>query len=358
MAPLTSVQYALKQSPDGPAMTYAIFSIVANDVSPSGCSAYTYAQYSYSPYARAPFYQLSEQLIDDASVNGGTHPAFPFLTGHGGANQVTLYGYLGLRLLPDDTLHISPNLPPQIPRLRFRTFYWRGWPITAHANYTHTTVARAVDTRELDTADEKYANASIKVQVGTTKDKMYELKADGTPLVLENRKTATVPTINGNIAQCQPARSAGEFVPGQFPMSVVDGAASTKWQPLHASKAASVTVTLPPTAKGITGFFFDWAQAPPVNATVVLHDEETADLATASADRVYSFNVNISSPYNAQANDNDIHLEPGNSSSVTWAAKSAKYATLWVEGNQALGAREVQYKNGTGATVAEFAVLV
>ncbi|KAM0081581.1 alpha,alpha-trehalase ath1 [Fusarium odoratissimum] len=89
--------YANKQSPDGPAMTWAIYSIVADELSPSGCSAYTYAQYSYKPYTRPPFYQLSEQLVDNATVNGGTHPAYPFLTGHGGANQVTIFGYLGLR---------------------------------------------------------------------------------------------------------------------------------------------------------------------------------------------------------------------------------------------------------------------
>jgi hypothetical protein len=75
-------------------MTYAIFSIVANEVSPSGCSSYTYQQYSEQPYARAPWFQFSEQLLDDYTANGGTHPAYPFLTGHGGANQVVLFGYL------------------------------------------------------------------------------------------------------------------------------------------------------------------------------------------------------------------------------------------------------------------------
>ncbi|KAL8962737.1 MAG: hypothetical protein Q9183_005109, partial [Haloplaca sp. 2 TL-2023] len=89
------IYYAGKQSLDGPGMTYAIFSIVASEVVPSGCSSYTYQQYSEHPYARAPWFQFSEQLTDDFDTNGGTHPAFPFLTGHGGANQVTLFGYLG-----------------------------------------------------------------------------------------------------------------------------------------------------------------------------------------------------------------------------------------------------------------------
>jgi trehalose/maltose hydrolase-like predicted phosphorylase len=137
--------YAGKQSPNGPGMTYAIFSIVANEVSPSGCSAYTYQQYSENPYIRPPWFQFSEQLVDDYVSNGGTHPAYPFLTGHGGANQVVLFGYLGLRYVPDFTLHIYPALPPQIPQIRYRTFHWQGWPITAFSNQTHTTLSRATN---------------------------------------------------------------------------------------------------------------------------------------------------------------------------------------------------------------------
>jgi hypothetical protein len=33
--------------------------------------------------------------VDNTTINGGTHPAYPFLTGHGGSNQVAIYGYLG-----------------------------------------------------------------------------------------------------------------------------------------------------------------------------------------------------------------------------------------------------------------------
>lgn len=340
-------------------MTWAIFSIVANDVSQSGCSAYTYAQYSYSPYARAPFYQLSEQIVDDPNTNGGTHPAYPFLTGHGGANQVALYSYLGLRLVPDDILHVSPNLPPQIHRLRYRTFYWRGWPITAHANYTHTTISRAVDVPELDTADTKYTNSSIKLQVGNgTSAETHELHFNGTAVVIQNRQIASTNTVTNNIAQCRPALSKAAFVPGQFPISLVDGDASTKWQPQYAANVSSATISLPETNKTITGLYFDWAQLPPVNVTVLLHDDDNADLGAASADNMLSFKVNISSPFDAaNVNDNDIRLQQGNSSTVSWVTKSKKFATLFIEGNQGLGPLELEYKNGTGATVAEFAVL-
>ena len=246
-------------------MTYAIFSIVANQVSTSGCSAYTYQQYSYNPYIRAPFFQLSEQLDDDFTTNGGTHPAFPFLTGHGGANQAVLFGYLGLRYLPSNSIFVDPSLPPQIPQVKYRTFYWHGWPISAQSNYTHTTISRATTTTPLTTADSSYNHTSINVQVGSgSSQKSYTLPADGSSLVIVNRQIGGVNTVSGNLIQCQPASSTDGYQPGQFPFSINDGAASTKWQPTFANNLSSITITLPDSAQGkpISGFYFDWAQAP------------------------------------------------------------------------------------------------
>jgi hypothetical protein len=51
-------------------MTYSVFAIDANALSPSGCAAYTYALNSFLPYLRAPWYQLSEQAVDDPAKNG------------------------------------------------------------------------------------------------------------------------------------------------------------------------------------------------------------------------------------------------------------------------------------------------
>ena len=55
-------------------MTYSIFAINANELSPSGCSAYTYTQNGFEPYLRAPWYQFSEQVNDDPDTNGNTTP--------------------------------------------------------------------------------------------------------------------------------------------------------------------------------------------------------------------------------------------------------------------------------------------
>ncbi|KAJ5885375.1 Acid trehalase [Penicillium taxi] len=357
--------YANKQSTDGPAMTWAIFSIVANEISPSGCSAYTYGQYAYKPYTRAPFYQMSEQLIDNSTTNGGTHPAFPFLTGHGGSNQVVLFGYLGLRLLPDDILHVEPNLPPQIPYLKYRTFYWRGWPISAWSNHTHTTISRA-STAPLATADQRFENSSITINSGfELNSTTYHLPLNGF-VSIPNRQIGSQNTVSGNLVQCQSIESPNSYQPGQFPIAANDGAASTKWQPSSAANWSSLTVELGAGAI-VSGFYFDWAQEPPVNATVIFHNETldnpvqtyiTSDGASVLKVATELNNIILSNPYNA-TNVDVIAIPAGNTTNVTLSKPipAARFASLLIVGNQALDAVDVQFQNGTGATVAEWAIL-
>jgi hypothetical protein len=366
---LTPTQYANKQSPDGPAMTWAIFSAVANEMSPSGCSAYTYAQYAFKPYARAPFYQMSEQLLDNATTNGGTHPAFPFLTGHGGSNQVVLFGYLGLRLLPDDILHVDPNLPPQIPYLKYRTFYWRGWPISAWSNYTHTTIARA-HSQPLSTADTRFQDGPITVHAGPESNyTSYTLPSRGAGIVIPNRQIGYINTIPGNLVQCQPITSSDTYEPGQFPISAVDGATSTKWQPALAANISAVTVSFgSEMGQLVSGFKFDWAQAPPVNATVIFHNKSLDDpvqVFKGGSSKDYQVvsmlsNITLSNPYEPGTTNLDaIAIPIGNTTNVTLSAPvpAAKYASLLIVGNQALDEVDVKAQNGTGATVAEWAII-
>lgn len=100
--------YAMRQVSTGPAMTFPIFSIVASSILDSGCSGESYLMKSVQPYLRAPFAQFSEQSSDNYESNGGTHPAFPFLTAHGGFLQAILHGLLGLRFtykIIDDRIH-------------------------------------------------------------------------------------------------------------------------------------------------------------------------------------------------------------------------------------------------------------
>ncbi|GIZ45924.1 hypothetical protein CKM354_000907000 [Cercospora kikuchii] len=344
--------YAAAQSPDGPAMTYGVFSIVANRESPSGCSSYTYDLYGSKPYTRGPWFQFSEQLIDDRTLNGGTHPAFPFLTGVGGANRVAVFGYLGLRLMVDK-LNIDPSLPPQIPQLTYRTIYWQGWPVKAFSNQTHTTLTRSGE--PLSTANSTFSDAPIPVTISISGTKIYELQPNSS-ITIENRQIGLNKTWAGNIAQCRPAMSEQDYEPGQFPLSAVDGAVSTKWQPSLANTTSSLTVELPQPFVPITEIRFDWAQAPPTSYRVTFHNlsdtSEVPPLEVTSSD-----DVEVSNPYDPAVED-VIRSYSSNMTNVTldqpvW---SAIYATLEIFGSHANDGTANE-KNGTGASVAEFAVI-
>ncbi|KAI5291363.1 hypothetical protein KEM54_005165 [Ascosphaera aggregata] len=362
--------YALKQSKDGPGMTYAIFSIAASELSPSGCPGYTYSLNSYQPYIRGPWFQFSEQMIDDPSINGGTRPAFPFLTGHGGANQVVLFGYLGYRQVPDMTLHIQPNIPPQIPHIKFRTFYWRGWPIQAESNYTHTVIRRPTDKEPLFNADMTFANISIEVKVGN--DTKYMLPVNSSITIL-NRQSASNTTTPDDIAQCRPAISSSSNVPGQFPVAAVDGMASTQWQPIDASALSALTIELPESEVGsyIQGFQFNWATSPPNTASVLLHDQpleipeirnssqtpQLPDFANATV-ALEPKKIEISHPYDPNE-FNVIKVYQGNTTNVTLPEpiEAKRLVTLFVWGNQGLSKEEMKATDSLGATVADFVVL-
>ena len=330
-------------------MTFSTFSIVASQVAIEGCAGYTYQQYSEQPYARAPWFQFSEQLVDDYMANGGTHPAFPFLTGHGGANQVTVFGYLGLNLLPDFILHVNPSLPPQIPNLKYRTIYWQGWPISATSNQTHTTLTRL--SQPYMTANLTYASTSIPVLVGSDNPTMYQLPPNGS-ITLINRAISNATQVAGNIAQCRPVASPDGFQPGQFPLSAVDGTASTKWQPQQANISQSISVFLGSGVfQPVTGFFFDWAQNAPTNISVHFHNTSVLD---ANALTVLELsNIVISDPYNA-TQVNIITPYMSNTTNVTLEVPkySGEYATLSIQGNQGDPST-----NATGASVAEWAII-
>ncbi|SMY22156.1 unnamed protein product [Zymoseptoria tritici ST99CH_1A5] len=344
--------YAAAQSADGPAMTYGVFSIVANRESPSGCASYTYDLYGSQPYTRGPWFQFSEQLIDDWTLNGGTHPAFPFLTGVGGANRVAVFGYLGLRLTPEH-LNIDPSLPPQIPNLTYRTIYWQGWPIKAVSNSTHTTLTRL--SAPLENANTTFTNSPIPVTISLEGTEVYSLHPNDT-LTVPNRQIGETKTDPGNIAQCRPVSSDTDYVPGQFPLSAVDGAVSTVWQPLYSNTTSSLTVELPQPFVPISAIHFDWAQAPPTSYRVTFHN--LSDTTSVPAVNVTaSDNVKISDPFNVE---NEFVIRPymSNTTNVTLPEPvwSARFATLEIRGNQAEVGTQNE-KNGTGATVAEWGLI-
>jgi trehalose/maltose hydrolase-like predicted phosphorylase len=350
--------YAGKQSLDGPAMTYSSFAVVANEVSPSGCSALTYNLYSSSPYARAPWYQYSEQLIDDPDENGGTHPAFPFLTGMGGTNRVAIFGYLGLGLYYE-SLDIDPSLPPQIEYLNYRTFYWMGHGINATSNTTHTTLTRLPrENYTLPSANTTYFDHPIPVTIGTRSQRnndTYNLTYD-TPLIIRNRLIGQTLTVAGNILQCGallPPPQGNK--PGQFPLAAIDGAASTKWQPVAANTTSYLTVDLGTKRFHRVGaVMMDWGSQPPSHFSIFFSNATLRPFtfplsATDDVRNVTSGHVGISAPWDP-INAFEIKTYLGNQTNVTLETPvwSGRYAHLGIRGNQY--GKDVK----SGATVAEW----
>jgi trehalose/maltose hydrolase-like predicted phosphorylase len=352
--------YAAKQSLDGPAMTYSSFAVVANEVSPSGCSALTYNLYSSSPYARAPWYQYSEQLIDDPGENGGTHPAFPFLTGMGGTNRVAIFGYLGLGLYYE-SLDIDPSLPPQIEYLNYRTFYWMGHGINATSNTTHTTLVRLPrDKYTLPTANSTYFDAPIPVTLSTRSGRnngTYLLTYDS-PVVVSNRPIGQTLTVAGNILQCATLLSPPQGnKPGQFPLAAIDGAASTKWQPEYSNETSYLTVDLgSDTFYRVDAVMMDWANQPPSYFEISFSNSTLPPFSSNDDGEdiriVTQANVSVSAPWDP-VTAYEIKTYVGNQTNVTldepvW---SGRYVHLGIRGNQ------VAKGEMGGATVAEWNVM-
>jgi len=335
---------------NGPGMTYGVYSIVANEISSSGCASYTYDLYGSEPYIRAPWFQYSEQLIDNYNANGGTHPAYPFLTGMGGAYRVAIFGYLGLRLMVD-VLNVDPALPPQIPYIEYRTFYWQGHALKAWSNQTHTSISRTGMT--LANANSTYISKAIPVSIGLT-DKRFIIAPNST-IILDNRRLDLNKTVPGNIAQCQRVESAQDYLEGQFPLSAVDGSISTKWQPIFANESSMLTVELVGSSQPISSFHFDWAQLPPQSYKVVFSNSSSfppqSTVNVSSSDK-----ITISSPYDPvdaafivpyASNTTNVTIDP-----PVW---SGRYARLAIYGTQSEDF--ATFKNGSGAMVAEWAII-
>jgi trehalose/maltose hydrolase-like predicted phosphorylase len=107
--------YRRVTDPEGPAMSRSISAIVAAQL---GRRAEAMALFGacYQPHLYGPFYALAE-----TRSNGEVS----FLTGVGGALQVLLFGFAGLRV-HKDALALDPLLPDGWGKLQIRGIQWRG----------------------------------------------------------------------------------------------------------------------------------------------------------------------------------------------------------------------------------------
>ncbi|EKD13683.1 uncharacterized protein L3040_005693 [Drepanopeziza brunnea f. sp. 'multigermtubi'] len=344
--------YANRQSPDGPAMTYSIFAANANGLSPSGCSSFTYALAGTIPYLRAPFYQFSEQVDDDPTTNGDTKPAFPFLTGHGGANQIVPFGFLGLRT-NEPLLRINPSLPPQIPYVRIRNFYYAGSTLSATMNSTHTNLTRLA-TPVSAGVNEVFINQQLPFLVGSLDNPTgYNITVNQT-VTVQNRLYWQIKSIAGNIVQCLPATSEDAHVPGQFPIAAIDGASSTRWQPTTNSTASMLVDTSSQAPKLLTSIQLEWGARPAVLAVVYLGNYTNGVADMTREVKIEINGIEPNRPYNAaEAAVNIFDIEPVQSNVTVFHIPderwSGDYARLEIDG--------CWEKDGKGATVGEFVLV-
>ncbi|GAA6018450.1 hypothetical protein JCM10207_000898 [Rhodosporidiobolus poonsookiae] len=352
--------YSLRNAPDGPAMTWGVFSVIASQLSPMGCASYSYFLQAAQPYSRGPYYQLSEQVNDVWIENGGTNPAFTFLTGSGGYLQSLTHGFTGYRYRLD-RLYFDPSLPPQLTNYTIKGLKWHGSSFDINVATVNTTITRR----------EGYGtNESVPVEVSSRNAQAgnYTL-APGETLTIPTRSNTEAGTlVANNLAQCARvlsndtsfnlAANASGIVPGEYALAAVDGANATTWQPL--TTAPSSFVVDLSAEKTISGLHMNWGAEPPLaytvsasNATDALSSVSSPSgnaTTLASPSVIAQGNVTLSSILTAEQAV-QVAIQPPNVTDVQLAAPVvARYVQLTVEGTW-------YPESGYGGTVAEFAVI-
>lgn len=147
--------------PDGPAMSWSVYSIISAQLGRSR-EALEYLKRSYLPNIRQPF-----QAFSETPTNNETH----FCTGTGGALQALLFGWTGLRLREDHFV-LAPLLPAEWTALRLRNLFILGARTDIEIEHSTLRLRRHLDSGCLlvviDTAtDEPQFTVRWEGQVGT-----------------------------------------------------------------------------------------------------------------------------------------------------------------------------------------------
>jgi hypothetical protein len=374
--------YTQKQNPDGPGMTYAIYAIVENQIAESGCAASTYHNKGTIPYLRAPWFLMSEVPNDDVNGNGGVPPAFPFVTGHGGAAQIPLFGYLGLDLTQND-LTINPSLPPPFSNLQPPDFYFQGAIFRAAMNSTHTNLTR-LGSHNTTVVHDAYAGHSMPIIIGSPggrrKQEFHAIAVNET-LTIGNDMYWKAAKNTSNIAQCQPTTSKSGNVLGQFPGAATDGNPATRWQPLNTQKSNLFVDTSAAPFQIVKQINLEWGARPPRRARVGFTNSTNIKSLKDSRVRVINLGeIKANQPYRTY-NETEPVAYVGNTTEhvvkgTTWAGSgelrdfgvwTGKYAILEIEGCNGCGTlnawsggdgtRFNPQENTFGATVGEFEIV-
>ena len=323
-------------------MTWSTHSISEAQLQTAGCAAYTYLLYSVVPYVRAPFFQFSELIEDDASKNGGTEPAFPFLTGHGGYLQIFTHGLTGMR--PHvDALYLDPTLPPQLGDggVQVKGVKWRGAVFDIDIQLDRTNIYR----RENNKASTNISRSRpVKIQIGHNNPKAGNYSLDvGESLHIPTRRPDL--KMQGNHALCRPVSSNDEYTPGHFPLSVVDGSLSSIWQPTLSSEGASLTIDLGRQVKSLRRVDIGWGALPPEGFSISLRSSD----AESWKEVLRVGNINISAPFDPNRVREVQIVDTNRTASVFDQFHDGRYVKFLIWGTQGID-------KAIGPTVGEFKI--
>ncbi|CCH44570.1 alpha,alpha-trehalase [Wickerhamomyces ciferrii] len=343
--------YSIKQADVGPAMTFPVFSIASAKLLNKGCSVHSYLQKSVLPYLRAPFAQFSEQADDNTATNGGTNPAFPFMTGHGGYLQALVYGVHGLRF--------SVKLTPDGKLDRFLTFdpiaisgLPGGVKISGfkYSNQLLDVIVTDIEGIIIHKGDDPI---EIEVRERNPKTGRYTLQPGEklkVPLFVPGMN------IDGSTVECKPITNLTVGVPGDVPLSAIDGNNYTYWQPLD-REPARLLIDLGFPQKLSKGLII-WGERPAKTLSIYGTEEISLDMEEAFMNienikftsLVDKLDIETSEPYKEEYSK-DIKLLPNNITEFEIGNNTLFTKFIIVEITDALDPQEP-----SGATVNEVAL--
>lgn len=296
-----------------------------------------------SPTGSTHHTRFSEQTSDIYALNGGTNPAFTFLTGHGGFLQSLTQGYSGYRSRLD-SFYLDPSLPPQLTNFTLKGMEWRGSKFDVQIASEFTTIFRRSGEEAL---------APVEIGLANVKSGNYSMRV-GEYLSIPTRQTYGT-LVEGNLAQCTTVLSndtsfslapgSSEIVAGQYSLAAIDGSNSTVWQPL--TNATSSFVIDIGYVAAIKGVHLNWGINPALS--FALSSSYDAPSPSSPTTLVTNSTIAISTPYDA-VTASLVTPRVGNLTDLAFASNATgRYWTVSISGSYA--------RDGKGATLAELALI-
>lgn len=351
--------YSRKQVSFGPAMTFPIFSIVSSVLLETGCLSQSYLLKAVQPFLRGPFAQFSEQNNDDYQSNGGTYPAFPFMTAHGGFLQAIVQGLLGLRFdVRNESGKIKRVL--RLDPLKLRTLP-NGATFHGIHYMNHTLVMELTSSglivRDVTTGAQKdklaAGNESIEIVLGNRLGGLTYFVLPGQNVVLPVYETAE--SFPGSFSECYSAAFTNitDGADGDAAALVNDGDNTTHWQSVGSTGKILVDLKK---SRTLTSGLINWGDKPPRHLRVLasnVNDWDTIDYlshvdfgnnlyekyafanpgpVTPQKDvftEVYSADVPVNAPIEDPGIENPIHH---NTSSIEFKNVRGRFFLLEFEG--------------------------